>query len=106
MGKTITHLFTKDIVIRRMRTVSGHKKSYQATATVEGMIQELSKEARQRLGIVEERTFEAWFDIDENVQEGDHIIDKYGTEYYVKTVTKKDYGINTHLQAILEKPNE
>lgn len=105
-GKHITHFFTKDIVIRRLKTVSGNKKAFHSTATVEGMIQGQNKVAGQRLGIIEERTFIAWFDIDEDIQEGDRIVDKNNNEYYAKTVTKKDYGINTHLEVILEAANE
>lgn len=104
--KSITHLFTHEIIIKRLRSTSGHKRAFQSTATVDGHVQERIKEAIPRLGIIEERTFEAWFDIDEDVREGDKIIDHLGREFYVKTATKKDYGVNTHLQCILEKPNE
>ena len=103
---SIQKFFTKEIVIRRFSSVGGHKKAYQATATVEGHIQEMSREARRRLGIIEERTWIAWFDIDEDIQEGDRLTDPYGTDYQVKEVTKKDYGVNQHLEVILEEPNE
>ena len=103
---SIQRFFTKDVVIKRLSTVSGYKKSFQTTATVAGHIQELDKEASQRLGIIEERAWILWCDLDENIHEGDTIIDEYNTEYKVKEVTKKDYGVNQHLQVIMEEPNE
>lgn len=103
---SIQHFFTKDVIVRRLSTVSGHRKAFQATATVEAHIQELDREARQRLGIIEERTWILWCEITEDIQEGDTITDPYGMTFKVKEVTKKDYGINQHLEVILEEPNE
>lgn len=102
----IHRFFTNAIQIYRLRTVTGNKKSFQSTATVEGHVQERIKEAVPRLGIIEERSFEMWCDIAEDIREGDKIIDHLGREFYAKVVTKKDYGINTHLQILLEKANE
>lgn len=103
--KTITHLFNHQLVVQRLRTTSGYKKAFQSTATVDGMLQEKYQEAVPRLGIIESRAFIAWVDIDEDIQEGDRIVHE-GILYAVKVVTKKDYGVNTHLQLILEKANE
>lgn len=103
---SIHRFFTKQVIIRRLKTVSGRKKAFSSTATVDGHIQEFSREARQRLGIIEERAWIGYFDIEEDIKEGDHIIDPYNTEYYVKEVTKKDYGVNQHLEIILEEANE
>jgi hypothetical protein len=103
--KTITHLFTQDIIIRRYKTVSGNRKILAATATVDGMIQNMDKEKAQLLGILSERTFIAYLDIDVNIQLGDNIVDRYGKKYTVKEITKKDYGINTHLECVLTEFN-
>lgn len=103
---SIHRFFTKQVVVRRLSTVSGHKKAFQATATVDGHIQELSKEARQKMGIIEERTWIAWFDLEEDIREGDRLIDERSVEYMVKEVTRKDYGVNQHLQVIMEEANE
>ena len=105
MGKTITHLFNHNLVIQRYRTVSGYKKAFQSTATVEGMLQNLSREKAQQLGILTERTYIAYVDISEDVRIGDRI--SYDDKLYlVKERTKKDYGINTHLELILIDVNE
>lgn len=103
---SIRRFFTKTVIIRRLSSLGGHKKQFQSTATVDGHIQEMSREARQRLGILEERTWIGWFDIEEDICEGDILIDNYDTRYSVKEVTKKDYGVNQHLQIILEESNE
>lgn len=101
----IHRFFTKNIQVRRLSVVSGHKKSYQATATVEGHIQEMSREARQKLGIVEQRAFVSWFDVDEDIREGDTLVDEHDVEYRVTEVTRKEYGVNQHLQVILQEPS-
>jgi hypothetical protein len=109
MAKSITHLFNHTLIIQRLKATSGYKKSFSSTATVDGMLQEKFQEANQRLGIIESRSFMAWVDISEDVQEGDrisHTLNGRTTLYLVKVVTQKDYGINTHLQLILEKANE
>ena len=103
---SIHRFFTKQVIIRRLKDVSGRKKAFSSTATVSGHIQELGREARQRIGIIEERAWIAWFVLEADIKEGDQAIDEYGTIYKVKEVTKKDYGINQHLEVILEEPNE
>lgn len=103
---SIQRFFTKSVTIRRLSTVSGRKKAFQSTATVEAHIQEMDREARNRLGIIEERAWILWCDINEPFVEGDTVQDETGKEYKVREVTKKDYGVNQHLQVILEEPNE
>lgn len=102
---TIRRFFDQNVVVRRLSSVSGDKRSFKATATVEGHIQELEDRARQLLGIIEERGWEAWFPVDADINEGDRITDKNGTVYNVREVTKKDYGINQHLEVILMEQN-
>lgn len=77
-----------------------------ATATVDGAIQELDQRARQLMGILQEKAWEAWFPVDTDIKEGDRIVDEKGTEYNVREVVKKDYGINQHLQVILMEQND
>lgn len=103
---SIRRFFDQDVVVRRLSTVSGYRKSYQATATVEGHIQGLDDEARQALGILEEKAWKAWFPVDADISEQDVIVDKDGTEYKAREIVKKDYGINQHLEVILIEQNE
>jgi len=105
---SIHKFFTEDIVIQRLKTTSGNKKTFQSTATVDGHIQELDRQARQKLGIIEEKVWEAWVDIDEDIQEGDRMINEDNVIFFVKEVAKKDYGSNTvnHLQLILLEASE
>ena len=103
---SIKSFFTKKIVVRRLSTVSGMKKAFQSTATVDGAIQEMDRQARQKLGIIEERAWYAWFDINENILEGDTLVDENGKRYKVIETTKKDYGVNQHMQVIMQEANE
>jgi hypothetical protein len=102
----IHRFFTQSIQIRRLSSVGGKKKAFQSTATVDGCIQELDRTARQRMGIIEERTWIAWFDVDENIKEGDILVDEKNTSYKVIEITKKDYGVNEHLQVLMQEANE
>lgn len=101
----IRRFFNQNVTVRRLKTVSGSRKAFQGTATVEGHIQELDPQARQALGIIEEKAWEAWFPEDANILEGDRITDKNGVIYNVREVVVKDYGINRHMQVILEEQN-
>lgn len=105
---TIRRFFDQEVVVQRLRVTSGHKKTFQSTATVDGHIQALDDVARQVLGIVEEKAWRAWFDVDTDIQEHDRITDEDGNVYVVREVVKKDYafGTNVHLEVILEEQNE
>ena len=105
---SIRNFFDQDIVVTRLKSGSGHTKSYQSTATVDGHIQELSDRARQTLGILEERAWHAWFDVDTNIKEQDRLTDKDGKVYVVREITKKEYefSCNQHLEVLLEEQNE
>ncbi len=96
----IKNFFTKDIVIRRQRSIGGSKINYVATATVDGWFENLDKEAMSKLGIVEEKAWYFWFLRDEDVQQGDILIDENGNEYYVQEAVKRDIGVNQHLEVI------
>lgn len=104
---TIQRFYDTDVVVQRLRTVSGSKKNFQSTATVEGHIQELDQRARQMLGILEEKAWEAWFPEDVDIQEGDRLTDEQGVVYHVREVVVKNYsfGINVHTQVILMEQN-
>jgi hypothetical protein len=102
----IARFFTQDIVVRRLSTVSGYRKEYQATATVEGHIQAMDKEARANLGILEEKAWIAWFPVDTNLTEHDVITDTaHNKEFEIREIVKKDYGVNQHLEVILMEKN-
>lgn len=104
---TIRRFFDKQVIIKRLKTISGNRKNFVATATAEGAIQELDREGRVKLGLVnEERIWIGWFDLDEDIHEGDTITDEQGVRYNVREVTRKDYGANQHLQILMAEHND
>lgn len=105
---SIDRFFDESIVIRRLRTVSGNKKSFQTTATVDAHIQEASPEARQILGVTEERAWVAYMDEGAEINEGDRVFGADGKVYEVREVTTKDYtfGVNKHKEVLLMEQNE
>lgn len=100
---TIKDFFNKSVVVFRMKAVTGNKRNFTTTATVDVAIQELDKNATRELDQVKDRAWQCYFDIeDENkIKEGDKIVDSYGIEYKVQEKTIKDYGINQHVDVIL-----
>lgn len=103
---SIAEFFEKTITIRRLRDVAGtDRRSYAATATVDCAIQEQDRQDRIASGFATERTWIAWFDLEQGIQEGDILTDSLGRQYKVVEVTRKDYGINVHLQVIMVEYN-
>ena len=102
----IRKFFGKEIIVKRYKSVSGYKKAFNTTATVEGAIQPLDKQSAQAIDILTDKGYFAWFDIDEDVVEGDMITDENGVNYIVREVAKMDYGCNQHLECIIEESNE
>jgi len=101
----IKDFFGKTIVVRRLKSLGGYKKAFRATATVDCAIQELDSQARTQRGILEGRAWVAYFDVDEDIQEGDSITDSASVVYKIREITKKDYGINQHLEVMMEEYN-
>lgn len=103
---SIAEFFDKTVVIRRLRDVAGtDRRSYQATATADCAIQEQDRQDRIASGFVSERTWIAYFDLEQGINEGDILTDSLAKRYKVIEVTRKDYGINVHLQVILIEYN-
>lgn len=103
---SIARFFDKTVVIRRFKDIAGTSRgAFQATATADGAIQEADRAARSSMGILDERAWYAWFPEDTKIQEGDYITDSEGNRYSVREVTKKDYGINQHLEVLLVEYN-
>lgn len=103
---SIQDYFTDDFIVRRLRTVTGSKKSFQATATVEGHLQTQERKKQTLEGIIEYREIIWYTDLDATIKLGDKITDKYGQEYIVKDFSRKDYGTYQHLEVILNQVNE
>ena len=104
----INRFFDEDLTVTRLSSTGGKKIGYAEVATVRGHIQELDADARQVLGVVEERAWHAWLGVDTDVVEQDRITDEGGMVYVVREITKKDYqfGNNVHLEILLQEQNE
>lgn len=105
----VDRFFTTPLVIRRLKTVSGNKKTYRATATVEADVRSLDREARQRLGITEENVWVAYFSAEGfAIEIGDRVFGPDGKVYKVLDVIPKtyEYGINQHREVLLIEYND
>ncbi len=104
---SIRHFFDKEVIVYRLRTVSGGRKTFQSTATVDCHIQEMGDERRGILGILDADAYVAYFDEDAEISVGDVLVDGDGVRYTVKDISKKNYSfaINQHIEAVLLEEN-
>lgn len=102
---SIKRFFDKQVVVKRFKDVGSNKRSYYATATVWGAVQTLGKDSTYLQDVLDSRGWVAWFDEETDIREGDQIVDSDGVKYRVKQITKREYGINQHLETLLEEFN-
>jgi len=100
---SIQRFFDKSIIIRRLAVVSGNKKKFVSTGTIDAHIQRIRDEDVFRMYGVTEATHKAWVDLDDDIQEGDKAIDSDGNEYDVVMVNERDFGHNVHKEVILKR---
>lgn len=101
----IAYFTDKQITVRRIRGITGFKQGYSVTASVSVHIQSISDEKSNLLGVVMGRGYAAWkeLDIPIRVEQGDHLIDRDGRVFEVKTVNNRDFGVNQHQEIIMER---
>lgn len=102
---TITRFFDKTILVQRLETVSGSKRNFTTTATVDGAFQEVDRQSRVQLDLNTDRAWVAYVDIEANINKGDRVVIE-SQAYKVVEVTQKDYGINQHLELLLVEYNK
>lgn len=103
----ITRFNNRTVIIRRLRTSSGNKKSYIATATAEGSIQNIEDENFASKEGIGKKSYKGYFSLDENINVNDKLVDETtGDAYRVMAVEKlgDELGISIeHLEVILHK---
>lgn len=99
----VVDFLDKNVVVKRAVTVSGFRKTLTATVTVPVHIQQASDEKTSLVQGVFGRTYVAWTSLNTNIEEGDRLIDPDGREFEVKTINHRDYGINVHLEIVMER---
>lgn len=101
---SVEHYFNTSIVIRRLATVSGGKKNFVATGTVDAYIRQTSDlpSSAGSYGVTEV-SHKAYVDINSNIQRGDKVTDSNGVIYNVESINEKGRGIamNEHLEVYL-----
>lgn|SRR3990167_4959080 len=94
----IEHFFDKSVVIQRLSTVSGDRKYWVSTMTIDMHIQSASNTDDLEYFAAYSASHKGWVDIDMDIQEGDRVVDADSNHYEVVNIIKKDYGfaMNTH----------
>lgn len=103
----IRRFFDKEVVVYRLKDITGDKEEHTTTATVDTMIQRAPPSVRQVLGMVEEEVLVAYFEEEADVKKGDKLVDEDGNEYRVIEIVTKDYAvaINRHKEAYIVEYN-
>lgn len=101
----VKYFFNRTVTVSRLKTISGNKKGFSSTATVDASIQVMERTARQEQGIVEGKAWIAYFEEQDDIQEGDKLTDDKGFVYKALEVNTYDVGINRHKAVILVEYN-
>lgn len=100
----------KTVVVRRLRTVSGNRRAYYATATVDCEYQNIDDVQFNSLEGIAAKTYKAWFPPEENIREGDQLTDEEtGKRFKVLTVERLGQGMGLqaeHIEIIMSKFTE
>lgn len=103
---SISHFFNKSIIIKRLKAISGYKKNFVSTGTVEAHLQKITDESDfQAFGVLG-ATHKAWCSIDMDIKEGDKVTDPDSKDYEVVATNKQDFGDNVHLEVMLKYYND
>jgi len=95
--------YNDQIKIQRLKTTSGNKRAFVATATADASIQTLG---RDRIGIqdgVFGSSFNAFVDEYIDIKVGDRVVNRNGDIYSVTEVVLRDYGAFPYKELILKK---
>lgn len=104
----ISHFFDKSVVIRRLSTVSGNRKTWVATMTIDMHIQSASDSDDLEYYAAYSASHKAWVDVDFDVHEGDQVVDSDGFHYEVTNILQKDYSfaMNVHQEVFMRLNND
>lgn len=102
---TITHLFNRSIIIKRLKTLEGQKRHMVSTGTIDAHIQRTDEHTDSPASDVYGQSYKAWVDISANVNDGDDVLDDNGVRYSVIAVIDKEPGIaiNEHKEVIMRR---
>jgi len=73
----------------------------QSIVTGEGHIQQASKELTERYAMSFQNSFVVWLTIGTDIEIGDTLTSS-GKTYTVRGINTLDYGINKHIEAVIE----
>jgi hypothetical protein len=104
---TIATFNNRTVIVRRLKTSVGSRKSYTATATADTNIQNIENEESFTKEGIGRKAYKAYFEVDQDIQVNDKLVDQNtGDEYRVMAVEKMGDGLGLsvgHLEVILHK---
>ena len=100
----IARFFTKTFTLKR---ASWYEESGEMESGVsfKGHLQQASPELIKNLDLSLTVAYRIWCPITTDLERGD-IVTTGGTDYIVRAITSRDYGVNQHKEAIAEEVQE
>lgn len=101
---SLASLLTHAVAVSRLVDGAGITRAYeQVSASVPCLVQPLDAESSQQAGMSFGSAFRVWFLPDADIQVGDRLEDQQSRNYTVRGVNLRDYGINQHLDVLVEQ---
>jgi hypothetical protein len=100
---SIQRHFDRILVVQRLETVSGNRKSFVSTGTIDAHLQLLTGEYSSKMPQVYGATHKGWCALEDDVQEGDLVRDEDGLQYAVVAVNRQNHGSQQFLELILKR---
>jgi len=100
---SLINLFTNEVIVSRLDSVSGDKTSYQSTLTLDVCIQRMADIDAVAIGGSIGKTFRLYADIGDDIRKGDKLVDtSSGAEYRVLGVSiPATLGNFQHLEIVI-----
>lgn len=104
---SISNFFDKVIDVQRLSTISGNRKQWVSTMTIDMHIQNASDSEDNEYFAAYSATHKGWADEDSSIREGDRLEDADGNHYEVVNINKKEYvfAMNRHQEVLLRLNN-
>ena len=102
----INKFFTKTFTKSRQSDYVDGKSSKSDVGTFKGHIQQPDPTLIENLGLSFTNTFILWCAIDTDIEVGDSLIDADNMTYSIRSINKRDYGRNQHLEIFIDRDEE
>ena len=99
----ISKFFTKTFTNSRQSDYVAGISEKTEVGTFKGHIQQPDPTLIESLGLSFTNTFTLWCAVDTDIQRGDFLEDADGFTYSIRSINKRNYGKNQHLEIFIDR---